>query len=80
MEKHKPIVIAAFYKFVPLPDFEEMRYPLLAFCKKHALKGTILLAHEGINSTISGSRENMDIFFEVILCSKIFIIIWDCKF
>ena len=64
MEKHKPIVIAAFYKFVPLPDFEEMRYPLLAFCKKHALKGTILLAHEGINSTISGSRENMDIFFE----------------
>ena len=59
----KPIVIAAFYKFVSLPDFEEMRYPLLAFCKKHDLKGTILLAHEGLNSTISGSRENIDALF-----------------
>ncbi len=63
MTQLEPVVIAAFYKFVPLPDFEEMRYPLLAFCKKHDLKGTILLAHEGVNSTISGTREAVDALF-----------------
>lgn len=63
MIQEKPIVIAAFYHFVSLPDYEEMRYPLLAFCKKHDLKGTILLAREGLNSTISGSRENIDALF-----------------
>lgn len=59
----EPIVIAAFYRFVPLPDYEALREPLKAFCIEHELKGTILLAAEGINSTISGTRENMDALF-----------------
>lgn len=53
------IVIVAFYHFAPLDDYEQMKKPLLQFCLDHELKGTILLASEGINSTISGTRENI---------------------
>lgn len=58
------IVIIAFYHFADLPDYEERQGRMLAFCKRHKLKGTILLASEGINSTISGTRENIDTFLE----------------
>jgi UPF0176 protein len=54
------LVIAALYKFVSLPDFEAMRDPLRAFCEKRGIKGTLLLAHEGINGTISGTRAGID--------------------
>jgi len=50
---------AAFYKFVDLPDFESKREPILAFCEAHHIKGIILLAREGINSTISGEEGNI---------------------
>ncbi|QDL54004.1 rhodanese-related sulfurtransferase [Rhodoferax aquaticus] len=46
---------AAFYKFVDLPDYEARKAPLLAFCEEHHVKGLILLAREGINSTIAGA-------------------------
>jgi UPF0176 protein len=45
---------AAFYKFVELPDYAELRAPLLGLCEAHDVKGIILLASEGINSTIAG--------------------------
>jgi UPF0176 protein len=45
---------AAFYKFVNLPDCAEIRPALLACCEGHGVKGLILLAQEGINSTIAG--------------------------
>ncbi|MEY3739596.1 MAG: hypothetical protein RLZZ192_271 [Pseudomonadota bacterium] len=47
----------AFYKFVELPDFEARKAPLLAFCEQQGVKGLILLAREGINSTIAGPEE-----------------------
>lgn len=50
---------AAFYKFVDLPNFEDRRAPLLAFCEAHNVKGLILLAREGINSTIAGAPEDV---------------------
>ncbi|MCA6574699.1 MAG: rhodanese-related sulfurtransferase [Pseudanabaena sp. M090S1SP1A06QC] len=53
-------VVAAFYHFTDLPDYEAMRTPLKEFCDAHQLKGTILLAKEGINSTIAGSREAIE--------------------
>jgi UPF0176 protein len=46
---------AAFYKFVDLPDFAQRKAPLLALCEQHHVKGLILLAREGINSTIAGA-------------------------
>jgi len=45
---------AALYKFVELPDFAEIQAPLLACCEAHGVKGTLLLASEGINGTIAG--------------------------
>ena len=45
---------AALYKFVDLPDFAALQPPLLACCEAHEVKGTLLLAHEGINGTIAG--------------------------
>ena len=53
-------IVAAFYKFADLPDFEIMQKTLLSLCQKHGLRGTILLAKEGINGTISGTRSGMD--------------------
>ena len=55
-----PIVVAALYKFVTLSDFEALREPLLETLKTHHLKGTLLLAEEGINGTVAGSREGID--------------------
>ena len=56
------IVVAALYKFVTLKDFMALRQPLLAAMKAHGVKGTLLLAEEGINGTISGTRAGIDGF------------------
>jgi len=50
------IAVITFYKFVGLHNYREMRAPLLAFCRENKLRGTILLAEEGINATVSGDR------------------------
>jgi UPF0176 protein len=54
------LIIATFYKFIKLPDFAEKRSPLLSLCQEQQVKGTILLAEEGINGTIAGSRQSVD--------------------
>ena len=54
-----PFLTAAFYKFVALPDFASRKPPLLALCEQHRIKGLILLASEGINSTISGAPDGV---------------------
>jgi UPF0176 protein len=57
---NSPIYLtAAFYKFVDLPDYEDRKAPLLAFCEAHNVKGLILLAREGINSTIAGASDDV---------------------
>jgi UPF0176 protein len=53
-------VVAALYKFVTLNNYHEMREPLQAECLAAGVKGTLLLAQEGINGTIAGSREGID--------------------
>lgn len=52
----RPVVVAALYKFVRLDDPEAMRGPLVTQCHRAGLYGTILLAPEGINGTISGDH------------------------
>ncbi len=54
------LTVAAFYKFVRLPDFRELKSLLLQFCQEKALKGTIILAPEGINGTIVGTRQGIE--------------------
>ncbi len=50
---------AALYKFVELPDFSELQAPLLACCEDNGVKGSILLATEGINGTIAGPAQGV---------------------
>ena len=52
-----PYEVAAFYQFAALPDFRELREPLRAICADLRLKGSVLLAHEGINGTLAGGAE-----------------------
>lgn len=54
------IVVAALYKFVRLSDFADLRTPLREVMQANNVKGTLLLAEEGINGTIAGSRRGID--------------------
>jgi len=54
------VVVAALYKFVTLENYRDMREPLLQHCINAGIKGSLLLALEGINGTIAGSREGVD--------------------
>jgi UPF0176 protein len=54
--------VAAFYQFARLPDFRELREPLRAICARLGLKGSVLLAPEGINGTVAGTPEAIDAF------------------
>ncbi len=53
-------ICAALYKFVELNDYEALREPLYQVMLKNDVKGTLLLAREGINGTICGTREGID--------------------
>lgn len=54
------VVVAALYKFIKLENFKDLREPLAQVCQKHNIKGTLLLAQEGINGTIAGVRADID--------------------
>lgn len=54
------VIVAALYKFVGLPDYHALREPLLDACIAAGTRGTLLLAPEGINGTIAGSRAAVD--------------------
>ena len=49
---NSPVIVAALYKFVALPDYRELREPLLDVCLNAGVKGTLLLATEGINALL----------------------------
>jgi UPF0176 protein len=51
--------VAAFYQFTALPDFRKLREPLGEICAGLGLKGSVLLAHEGLNGTLAGSPESV---------------------
>ena len=53
-------VVCALYKFVTLDNYTELKQPLLKFMLNHDVRGTLLLAQEGINGTIAGSRAGID--------------------
>lgn len=54
------LIVATFYKFVSLPDYAQKQDQILAYCQEQDLKGTILLASEGINGTLAGSPQAID--------------------
>lgn len=53
-------IVCALYKFVRLENYKEMRQPLFSVMESNDVKGTLLLAEEGVNGTISGPREGID--------------------
>jgi len=55
MDSHLPIQVAALYCFTPFDDTVAIQAPLLALAKAQGIRGTLLLAHEGINGTIAGT-------------------------
>ena len=55
-----PIRIAALYQFARFADPKTLRAPLLALCEENGVRGTLLLAREGINGTIAGSDSGVE--------------------
>ena len=55
-----PIRIAALYQFARFDDPKTLRAPLLALCEANGVRGTLLLAREGINGTIAGSDSGVE--------------------
>ena len=53
-------VVCAMYKFTPLANFESLREPLRQVMLDNNIRGTLLLANEGINGTVAGSRKAID--------------------
>ncbi len=54
------IVVCALYKFVTLEKFQDLRQPLLKVMEYNNIRGTLLLASEGINGTVASSRKGID--------------------
>jgi UPF0176 protein len=67
-----PCQVAAFYQFAALPDFRELREPLRAMCARLTLKGSVLLAEEGINGTLAGSPEAIGDFVKELRGGELF--------
>ena len=59
MTDHPPVRIAALYHFTRFDDPASLRAPLQALCDEQGVRGTLLLAGEGINGTIAGSDEGI---------------------
>jgi UPF0176 protein len=67
-----PHRVAAFYQFAALPDFRELREPLRAICADLKLKGSVLLAQEGINGTLAGAASAIAALVEELQCGDLF--------
>jgi UPF0176 protein len=65
-EADQPICVAALYKFTSFADCAEVRGPLAAACCAQGVRGTLLLAPEGINGTIAGSDDGIGLVLEHI--------------
>lgn len=61
-----PVTIAAFYHFAPLANRKTLRHALQTQCDAGGVRGTILLADEGVNGTIAGPREAVNGILETI--------------
>jgi UPF0176 protein len=67
-----PYKVAAFYQFAALPDFRCLREPLRMVCADLGLKGSVLLAHEGINGTLAGSADAIAALVEELRYGAVF--------
>jgi UPF0176 protein len=68
-----PTTVAAFYKFVAIEDLAVLQRDLREVCAARAIKGTILLAAEGINATVSGSADAVAALVDLLRADSRFI-------
>lgn len=60
MTKHFPIKVAALYRFANFTQPEMLQPQIAAWCAEHGLKGTVLVATEGVNGTVAGTEAGID--------------------
>ncbi len=60
MTTHFPIKVAALYRFANFTQPEMLQPQIAAWCAEHGLKGTILVATEGVNGTVAGTEAGID--------------------
>jgi UPF0176 protein len=56
------VTVCAFYRFAPIADPIALRDRLRSLCSQRGIVGSVLIAHEGINGTIAGARDDVDAF------------------
>ncbi|WP_077319468.1 oxygen-dependent tRNA uridine(34) hydroxylase TrhO [Virgibacillus proomii] len=66
MESNKNYEVLLYYKYVHIKDPEGYAAEHLKFCKDLGLKGRILVAHEGINGTVSGTKEQTKTYMDTM--------------
>ncbi len=66
------VVVAALYNFISIPDTKGLQPLLIDLCTKHKIKGTLLLANEGINGTVASSREGIDALKDFLIAHDFF--------
>jgi len=64
--------VAALYQFLKLPDYRELRAPLRALCDGLGIRGTLLLAPEGINGTVAGEDRAIDRLIDELRVGELF--------
>jgi len=72
-------VVCAMYRFVALPDYVELKDRLLSFMDEKQIKGSLLLANEGINGTVAAVGESIDALIAWLQQDERFAQL-DCKF
>jgi UPF0176 protein len=65
-QNYEPVTVAALYCFAHFADCAALRTPLALVCREQGIRGTLLLAHEGINGTIAGPRNGIAVVLEHI--------------
>jgi len=71
-------VVAAMYRFVTIDDPQGLRLSLLELMQQHGIRGTLLVAREGINGTVAGNRADVDALLEWLRADPRFADL-DCK-
>lgn len=67
-----PYKVMAIYKFADLPDAEAIQPELAEFCCSRGIKGTLILAPEGINGTVAGTEEAIDALADFLFAGVLF--------
>ncbi len=65
-KRPQTLTVAALYCFTPFTDCAAIRTPLASVCREHGIRGTLLLANEGINGTVAGPFEQVAILLQHI--------------